>query len=126
MAGTEELEVTPAAKIEGTVVVPGDKAISHRLAILGAVAHGSTVIRNFAESADCWSTLDCLSRLGVPIDRNGSTVVIEGRGLRGLEKPDRELDAGNSGSTVRFMSGLLAGYSFESTFVGDASLSKRR
>jgi 3-phosphoshikimate 1-carboxyvinyltransferase len=118
-------EITPAAKIAGVIDVPGDKAISHRLAMLGAVAEGRTVIRNFAESADCASTLECLRRLGAPIQRSASTVTIDGRGLNGLKAPSLELDAGNSGSTVRFMSGLVAGYSFESTFVGDGSLSKR-
>jgi 3-phosphoshikimate 1-carboxyvinyltransferase len=118
-------EITPAAKIAGVIDVPGDKAISHRLAMLGAVAEGTTVIRNFAESADCASTLECLRRLGAPIQRSASTVTIDGRGLNGLKAPSLELDAGNSGSTVRFMSGLVAGYSFESTFVGDGSLSKR-
>ena len=118
-------EIAPAAKIAGVIDVPGDKAISHRLAMLGAVAEGTTVIRNFAESADCASTLECLRRLGAPIQRSGSTVTIDGQGLNGLKAPSLELDAGNSGSTVRFMSGLVAGYSFESTFVGDGSLSKR-
>src|SRR5215471_3812291 len=118
-------EIMPVAKIVGVIDVPGDKAISHRLAMLGAVAEGTTVIRNFAESADCARTLECLRRLGAPIQRSASTVTIDGRGLNGLKAPSLELDAGNSGSTVRFMSGLVAGYSFESTFVGDGSLSKR-
>jgi 3-phosphoshikimate 1-carboxyvinyltransferase len=121
----DRLEIAPAVRIGGAAAVPGDKAISHRLAMMGAIADGTTVIRNFAESADCASTLDCLRRLGVMIDRNGSTVTIEGRGLRGLQKPSSELDAGNSGTTVRFMAGLVSGFPFESTFVGDASLSRR-
>ena len=125
MKGTHRLEITPAVRIGGSTGVPGDKAISHRLAMMGAIAQGATVIRNFAESADCASTLDCLSRLGVSIDRNGSTVTIQGTGLRGLRKPSRELDAGNSGTTVRFMAGLVSGSPFESTFIGDESLSRR-
>ena len=125
MIDTDRLEITPAVRIAGVAPVPGDKAISHRLAMLGAIAEGTTVIRNFAESADCASTLECLRRLGVPIRRNGSKVTIKGGGLHGLKKPSRELDAGNSGSTVRFMSGLVAGFPFESTFIGDASLSRR-
>src|SRR5690349_16021735 len=125
MFDADRVEIRPALKIHGTVSVPGDKAVSHRLAILGAIADGSTVIRNFAESADCSSTLECLRRLGAPINRQGTTVIVEGRGLHGLQKPTRDLDAENSGSTVRFMSGLLAGYPFESTFIGDASLSRR-
>ena len=125
MIDADSLEILPASRIEATASVPGDKAISHRLAILGAIAEGSTVIQNFAESADCASTLECLRRLNVPIRRDRSTVSIDGRGLHGLQKPSRQLDAGNSGSTVRFMTGLLSGSAFESTFIGDASLSRR-
>jgi 3-phosphoshikimate 1-carboxyvinyltransferase len=125
MFDNDPLEITPALRIGGLATIPGDKAISHRLAMLGAIAEGATIIRNFAESADCASTLECLRRLGVPMQRDGSTVHIEGRGLQGLRPPLRELDAGNSGSTVRFMAGLLAGFPFESTFVGDSSLSRR-
>jgi 3-phosphoshikimate 1-carboxyvinyltransferase len=125
MPHTDRLEIAPAVRIGGKVSVPGDKAISHRLAMLGALADGTTVIRNFAESVDCSSTLECLRRLGVPLEREGTNVYIEGRGLRGLRKPARDLDAGNSGSTVRFMAGLVAGFEFESTFIGDASLSRR-
>ena len=125
MIEADRLEITPAVRIGGVVSVPGDKAISHRLALMGAVAEGTTVIRNFAESADCASTLECLSRLGATIRRDGAAVTIEGSGLFGLQKPSQELDAGNSGSTVRFMSGLVAGFPFESTFIGDASLSRR-
>jgi len=121
----DRLEITPAVRIGGVAAVPGDKAISHRLAMMGAIADGRTVIRNFAESADCASTLECLRRLRVPIDRKGTTVTVEGRGLRGLQKPSSELDAGNSGTTVRFMAGLVSGFPFESTFIGDASLSRR-
>jgi len=121
----DSVEVSPATEIRGTVRVPGDKSISHRLAMLGGIADGTTIIHNFAESADCQSTLDCLRRLGVVIRQDGSTVTLQGRGLHGLERPSRELDAGNSGTTVRLMSGIMAGQAFESTFVGDASLSRR-
>jgi 3-phosphoshikimate 1-carboxyvinyltransferase len=105
--------------------VPGDKSISHRLAMMGAIAEGPTVIHNFAKSVDCGSTLECVRRLGVPVQRDGDAVTIEGRGLRGLAASGRELDAGNSGTTVRLMAGLVAGSPFESTFVGDSSLSRR-
>jgi 3-phosphoshikimate 1-carboxyvinyltransferase len=118
-------EVEPAAKITGTVSVPGDKSISHRLAMLGAIAQGATVIHNFAASVDCRSTLECLRRLGVKIDQTGSTVAVHGRGLHGLQQPPTELDAGNSGTTVRLLSGILAGSLFESTLIGDESLSRR-
>jgi 3-phosphoshikimate 1-carboxyvinyltransferase len=125
MVDVDRLEIAPALRITGNVSVPGDKAISHRLAMIGAIAGGMTTIHNFAESADCQSTLDCLRRLGVSIQREGATVSIEGRGLSGLLAPVRNLDAGNSGTTVRMMSGILAGCPFESTFVGDSSLSRR-
>jgi 3-phosphoshikimate 1-carboxyvinyltransferase len=125
MIDSDQLEITPAVRISGVVSVPGDKSISHRLAMIGAIAEGPTVIRNFAESADCQSTLDCLRRLGVPVTRDASTVAVAGRGLHGLAAPAQDLDAGNSGTTVRLMSGILAGCPFESTFIGDDSLSRR-
>jgi 3-phosphoshikimate 1-carboxyvinyltransferase len=125
MVEAGRLEIRPAARIGGVTSVPGDKSISHRLAMIASVAEGATVIHNFAASMDCQSTLECLRRLGVKIERNDSTVMVHGRGLGGLQKPSRELDAGNSGTTVRLMSGLLAGFSFESTFIGDESLSRR-
>ena len=121
----DRLELKPAAKIIGTFSVPGDKSISHRLAMLGAIAQGTTVIHNFAASVDCRSTLECLRRLHVKIDQTASTVAVHGRGLHGLTQPSTELDAGNSGTTVRLMSGILAGSPFESTFIGDESLSDR-
>jgi 3-phosphoshikimate 1-carboxyvinyltransferase len=125
MVGMDRLEVKPAARIEGIASVPGDKSISHRLAMLAAVAEGTTTIHNFAESIDCASTLECLRRLGNTVRRNGNRVEIEGRGLKGATAPSRELDAGNSGTTVRLMSGLTAGFPFESIFIGDESLSRR-
>src|SRR5262252_8250964 len=90
MADVDRLEITPAARIGGVAAVPGDKAISHRLALIGGIAEGTTVIRNFAESADCASTLECLKRLGAPIQRSASTVTIDGRGLNGLKAPSLE------------------------------------
>ncbi len=125
MMDADRLEIRPAVRIAGIASVPGDKAISHRLAMLAAIAEGTTEIRNFAESIDCQSTLDCLRGLGVAVQADGATVTIEGRGLEGLRKPTQDLDAGNSGSTVRMMSGILAGFPFQSTFIGDESLSRR-
>src|SRR5262245_51441269 len=96
--------VTPARKMSGTIQVPGDKSISHRLAILGAIAEGQTLIDNFASSQDCHSTLSCLRLLGVPIETSeGGRVRLTGRGLRGLAAPGQILDAGNSGSTIRML-----------------------
>ncbi len=125
MNHAERLEIAPAARIQGAVRVPGDKSISHRLAMIGAIAEGTTVIHNFAASQDCQSTLECLEQLRTPILHTGSTVLVEGRGLEGFEVPRRQLNAGNSGTTARLLSGILAGFPFESTLVGDDSLSRR-
>jgi len=121
----DRLEIKPAQRLGGVTSVAADKSISHRLAMIAAVAEGVTTIHNFAESVDCQSTLECLRNLGVHVERDGSTVTIHGRGLHGLERSSRVLDAGNSGTTVRLMAGLLAGSPFETTFVGDESLSRR-
>jgi 3-phosphoshikimate 1-carboxyvinyltransferase len=110
--------------------VPGDKSISHRYGMLSALADGRSVIENYAPGADCRSTLHCLGQLGVtvsitPVDGAGPRVTIEGRGVRGLQPATGDLDAGNSGSTMRMMAGVLAAHPFETTMVGDESLSKR-
>jgi 3-phosphoshikimate 1-carboxyvinyltransferase len=125
MTGADCLEITPALSVSGVVSVPGDKSISHRLAMIGAIAEGVTTIRNFSESADCKSTLECLRRLGARIHREKAMVTVSGAGLDGLSAAAGPLDAGNSGTTVRLMSGIVAGYPFESVFVGDDSLSRR-
>ena len=130
--------ILPAKSITGGLRLPGDKSISHRYALLGAVAEGETTIRNYAPGADCASTLGCLKQLGVGITRRRvatetgepvEEIVIEGRGegrgLRGLQAPQEELDAGNSGSTMRMLSGLLAGHPFRSVLTGDESLRRR-
>jgi len=114
-----------AESLSGTVLLPGDKSISHRYALLAAVAEGTTEIRNFAGSQDCQSTLRCLRGLGVELREDGDTVTVSGRGLRGLRAPSRVLDAGNSGTTIRLLSGILAGQSFESSITGDESLCRR-
>jgi len=121
----DSLEIKPAERLSGVTPVAADKSISHRLAMIAAIAEGATTIHNFAESVDCQSTLECLRNLGVKVERTRSWLTIHGRGLHGLEPPAQALDAGNSGTTVRMMSGLLAGCRFESTFVGDESLSRR-
>src|SRR5262245_48312091 len=117
--------IDPVSRIEGDVEMPGDKSISHRLAMIGSIAEGTTRIQNFAASADSHSTLACLERLGVRFQESGSTVEIAGKGLAGLARPKTVLDAANSGTTVRLMSGILSACPFESTFVGDDSLSRR-
>jgi 3-phosphoshikimate 1-carboxyvinyltransferase len=117
--------IRPARTISGSLEVPGDKSISHRYAMLAALAEGPSEITHFSAAADCRSTLDCFSRLGVKIDIQGDRVRIAGAGLSGLRKPRRTLDAGNSGTTMRLLAGILAGQEFGSTLDGDASLRRR-
>ena len=117
--------IKPAKRLLGSVRMPGDKSISHRYALLAGIAEGPSEIDGFASSADCQSTLDCLKRLGVKIDREGDVVSIQGAGLAGLKPPQEALDAGNSGSTMRMLAGILAGQPFRSVLTGDASLSRR-
>ena len=106
-------------------MLPGDKSISHRMALFGAVAEGDTRIRNFSAAADCYSTLSCLEGLGVRVRREPDLITVSGRGWDGLKAPAAPLDAGNSGSTLRMLSGILAGRPFASTLTGDESLRKR-
>lgn len=119
------MKIKPAKFIKGKISLPGDKSISHRAAILSAMAEGETRIENFATSADCASTLDCLRNLGVEIRQEKSTVFVKGVGKTGFQKPAKNLDCGNSGTTMRLLAGVLAGQSFDSVLVGDESLSKR-
>lgn len=114
-----------ATAVTGTVRLPGDKSISHRYAMLAAIAEGTSVIGRFAASRDCHSTLGCLRALGVEVGTEGDTVTIRGRGLRGLSAPAAALDAGNSGTTMRLLAGILAGQPFESVLTGDESLVNR-
>jgi len=115
-------KIIPARAISGPVVLPGDKSISHRYALLAALAPGASRIEHFSAAADCQSTLDCLRRLGVKIEHTDSAVRITGAGLNGLQHSRRKLDAGNSGTTMRMLAGILAGQQFDSTLTGDASL----
>lgn len=119
------MKVHQARELRGEIRLPGDKSISHRAGMFAALTDGVCRIENFASSADCASTLDCLRRLGVRIEREGSVVTVHGVGLRGLSAFDGELDCGNSGTTMRLMSGVLAGQSFDSVLVGDESLQSR-
>src|SRR5215831_12268417 len=117
--------ICPANSIAGAVELPGDKSISHRLAMLSAIAEGTSTVRNYSSGADCQSTLGCMEALGAAVIRNGSDLTIEGRGLKGLSQPVTRLDAGNSGSTIRMLSGILAGQNFTSEIAGDESLARR-
>jgi 3-phosphoshikimate 1-carboxyvinyltransferase len=111
--------------LDGECRLPGDKSISHRAALLGAIAEGTTEIENFLYGADCLSTLRCLKSLGVGIEQDGSRVRITGQGPAGLEEPGEVLDAGNSGTTMRLLLGILAGQEFFSVITGDDSLRGR-
>jgi 3-phosphoshikimate 1-carboxyvinyltransferase len=117
--------ISPGGTVSGSLELPGDKSISHRYAILAAIAQGTTEIRNFAAAADCQSTLECVRRLGIPVDATRERVRISGAGLDGLKAPRKPLDAENSGSTIRMLAGVLAGQSFASTLTGDSSLRRR-
>src|SRR6516162_4344325 len=117
--------ILPASSVSGSIVLPGDKSISHRYAMIAAVAEGATRIRNYSTGADCHSTLGCLRALGVEVEGQASEFVIHGKGLDGLRASTGDLDAGNSGSTIRMLSGILAGQRFGSRIGGDESLSRR-
>jgi 3-phosphoshikimate 1-carboxyvinyltransferase len=119
------MKIQPANSLNGVIQLPGDKSISHRAAIFAAMATGETRIENFATSADCASTLNCLKNLGVEIRQENSTVYIKGVGKTGFSKPSEELDCGNSGTTMRLLAGVLAGQNFDSILTGDESLSRR-
>ncbi|MBI5281879.1 MAG: 3-phosphoshikimate 1-carboxyvinyltransferase [Candidatus Solibacter usitatus] len=117
--------ITPAGRLTGAFSVPGDKSISHRYAMLASVAEGVSTIHNYSSGADCHSTLACIRGLGIDVSVQGRSVTVHGRGLGGYRAPSADLDAGNSGSTIRMLSGLLAGQHFRSRLVGDESLSQR-
>jgi 3-phosphoshikimate 1-carboxyvinyltransferase len=117
--------IQPARKLEGAIRLPGDKSISHRWAMISALAEGTTTIEGYATGEDCHSTLGILRRLGIAVEAEGARVRITGKGLSGLSAPDGPLDAGNSGSTIRMMSGILAAQPFDSVIGGDESLSRR-
>lgn len=117
--------VGPASRLSGSLLLPGDKSISHRFAMIASLAEGTSKITNYSTGADCHSTLGCVKALGIEVEEQGTTVTIQGKGLNGWSKPAHDLDAGNSGSTIRMMAGLLAGQPFTSTMFGDESLSRR-
>jgi 3-phosphoshikimate 1-carboxyvinyltransferase len=118
--------IHPARRAGGSITLPGDKSISHRYAMLASVAEGTSKLHNFSSGADCHSTLGCVEALGAKVTKfENATVEIEGRGLFGLQTPATQLDAGNSGSTIRMLSGILAAQSFATSIAGDESLSRR-
>jgi 3-phosphoshikimate 1-carboxyvinyltransferase len=125
VSSTTTRTIARAKRLAGLLSMPGDKSISHRYAMLAAIAEGTSQIHSFAESVDCQSTLNCLNMLGVRIGRQGNEVTVEGAGLDGLRVSAEALDAGNSGSTIRMLSGILSGQRFRTVIGGDASLSRR-
>src|SRR5436190_22858262 len=130
MPPTQTVVVHPATSMRGRVRPPGDKSISHRYALLAGVADGMSLITGYSTGADCASTLSCLQQLGVGIrelgrDTDGLTLEFAGCGLGGLKAPSETLDAGNSGSTMRMLGGILAAHPFVATMTGDESLQSR-
>ena len=121
------MTIKKRSPLKGQITVPGDKSISHRAVMFGALAEGTTEVTNFLQGADCLSTIRCFNQLGIEIDNNVSsdTVIIRGKGLHGLKKPMDILDVGNSGTTMRLISGILSGLKFPVFLTGDASIQKR-
>ncbi len=117
--------ISPASRISGSIALPGDKSISHRYAMIASIAEGPTRIANYSTGADCHSTLGCARALGIEVEGRGTEFVVHGKGLDGLRAPASDLDAGNSGSTIRMLSGILAAQPFRSRIFGDESLSRR-
>ena len=119
------MEIKKQTRLRGELTVPGDKSISHRAVMFGSLAQGTTRITHFLEGADCLSTISCFRKMGVDIERNASEILVHGKGLHGLSAPSEILDVGNSGTTTRLISGILAGQSFTSELNGDASIQSR-
>ena len=117
--------LSPAQRLQGSIQLPGDKSISHRYAILSSIAEGPSILHNYSTGADCQSTLACMRALGVQWRKTGNTVEVDGKGLDGLVASQDVLDAGNSGSTIRMLSGILAAQPFVTRIAGDESLSRR-
>ena len=112
-------------KLRGEIQVPGDKSVSHRAVMLGSIGNGTTEITNFLQGADCLSTIGCFRAMGIEIDNSPGRILVQGRGLHGLSAPEKILDVGNSGTTTRLISGILAGQKFTSILSGDDSLNSR-
>ena len=117
--------INPISNLHGVIAIPSDKSISHRSVMFGALALGKTTIHNFLMGDDCLSTIECFRKLGLTIEIDGTTVTVYGKGLYGLTAPKDVLDCGNSGTTARLISGILAAQNFPSTLTGDASIQKR-
>ena len=118
-------KITRTIGLKGTLPVPGDKSISHRAIMFGSLSEGTTTIHGFLKGADCLSTIDCFRKMGISIEEKDETIYVHGKGLHGLSKPEETLDVGNSGTTTRLISGILAGQDFDTVLSGDASLNSR-
>lgn len=122
----KDKKITKASNsLKGEVYVPGDKSISHRAVMFGSISRGTTEITNFLKGADCLATINCFRRMGIDIDISDQRILVHGKGLYGLSVPESVLDVGNSGTTTRLISGILAGQNFTSILSGDASLNSR-
>ncbi len=119
------MKFTRANALKGTVTVPGDKSISHRCVMFGALAEGTTKVTNFLQGADCLSTISCFQQMGIRIENRPDEILIHGRGLHGLQAPAGPLNTGNSGTTTRLISGILAGQNFVTDLNGDESIQSR-
>lgn len=120
-----QFRVKPGGLLKGRIRVPGDKSISHRAVMFAALADGRSDIHGFLDGADCLATLHAFQAMGVEVQRQGDQISVSGRGLHGLREPNKALDLGNSGTSMRLMAGLMSGQRFSSTLIGDASLSNR-
>lgn len=119
------MEIKKLTSARGTLTVPGDKSISHRAVMLGSLADGVTEIAGFLKGADCLSTIDCFRSMGIKIDVDGENVTVQGKGLYGLQKPEKMLYTGNSGTTTRLLCGILSAQDFDTSVAGDESIAKR-
>lgn len=119
------MKINKVSKLSGTIVVPSDKSITHRSIMLSSIANGKSYIKNYLQSDDCLMTINAFKQMGVNIIEDKDSLVIDGVGINGLKSPNKEIYAGNSGTTTRLLSGILAGQNFSSTIYGDESLSKR-
>ena len=119
------MNITKKTGLKGEITIPGDKSISHRAVMFGALSKGTTEVTNFLQGADCLSTIDCFRKLGIEIENTPEHILIHGKGLHGLSESKVQLDTGNSGTTTRLISGILSGQNFRTTLTGDASICKR-
>lgn len=119
------MKFSPVSSLRGSLTIPGDKSISHRSVMFGSLAQGTTEITHFLKGADCLSTISCFRSMGVEIQEKDGKILVHGRGLRGLKRPEGVLDCGNSGTTTRLLAGILCGQDFDSVLTGDTSIQKR-